>query len=112
MANASAYKRIVVHLDLCMSLEANILNQYERLPKRRRAEWLRRLLVQGYLAECQALPASPHRAARRSIPAVTRSEVTKPTISPSAARPAVAAPLPVPPDSGGKPFVGLAKVIG
>lgn len=112
MTNSSAYKRIVVHLDLCERMEANILNQCERLPKRRRAEWLRRLLVQGYLAENQALPASPHRAVHRTTHPVPPQGVNVPRNSPPAARPAVAAPLPVPTDLGGKPFADLAKVIG
>lgn len=112
MANSSAYKRIVVNLDLCERMEANILNQCERLPKRRRSEWLRRLLVQGYLAENRALRASPQRTAQKTTPPVNRRGVTEPAINPPAARPAVAPPLSVPTDPGGKPFAALAKVIG
>lgn len=112
MANSSAYKRIILNLDLCERMEANILNQCERLPKRRRSAWLRRLLVQGYLAENQVLRASPYRAACQTKPPVTHREVTGPAIDPPAARPAVASPLPVPTDPGGKPFAALAKVIG
>ena len=46
---------IVLQLELAIPLEALILNQLQRRPANRQAEWLRGLLVQGFLCECRAL---------------------------------------------------------
>ncbi len=47
--------RTVVRLDSRIALEAILLNRYECIPKNRREEWLRSLLVQGFLLECRAV---------------------------------------------------------
>ena len=55
MAKAAVGKRIVLQLDTRVRFEALILNRLERVPKGRRQEWLRGLLVQGFRYECQTL---------------------------------------------------------
>lgn len=55
MAKASGRHRIALQLEPRIALEAIILNQLERIPSTRRQEWLRGLLVQGFLIERQAL---------------------------------------------------------
>ncbi|MEW8028784.1 MAG: hypothetical protein AB2806_13770 [Candidatus Thiodiazotropha sp.] len=55
MAKASGRHRIALQLEPRVALEAIILNQLERIPSTRRQEWLRGLLVQGFLIERQAL---------------------------------------------------------
>lgn len=46
---------LTVVLDTRVPLEAMILNRLQRLPQRRRKDWLRNLLVTGFSAECQAI---------------------------------------------------------
>ena len=46
---------IVLRLDVAIAFEALILNRLRRLPKTRREEWLRGLLVKGFQRECRAL---------------------------------------------------------
>ena len=48
---ASAGQRVNVQLDPGMLVEALILQRFQSLPKRRQPEWIRSLLVQGFLAE-------------------------------------------------------------
>ncbi len=55
MAKAGSHNRVVLQLDPRIALEAIILNRFERIPKARRQEWLRGLLVQGFRIECRVL---------------------------------------------------------
>ena len=48
-------RRVSVPLDPEVLIEALILARLEALPKRRRADWVRGLLVQGFLAESRVL---------------------------------------------------------
>ena len=48
---ASAGQRVSVQLDPGMLVEDLILQRFQSLPKRRQPEWIRSLLVQGFLAE-------------------------------------------------------------
>ena len=48
---ASAGQRVNVQLDPGMLVEALILQRFQSLPKCRQPEWIRSLLVQGFLAE-------------------------------------------------------------
>lgn len=48
---------IVLQLDVTVAFEALILNELRRRPTARQAEWLRGLLVQGFLCERRALQA-------------------------------------------------------
>ena len=51
--------RITLQLDPRVVLEGVMLNRLERIPKGRRQEWLRGLLVAGFKAECQVLRNTP-----------------------------------------------------
>ncbi|MCU7943551.1 MAG: hypothetical protein KZQ87_12815 [Candidatus Thiodiazotropha sp. (ex Cardiolucina cf. quadrata)] len=55
MAKANSRRRIALQLEPRVALEAIILNQLERIPSTRRQEWLRGLVVQGFLIERRAL---------------------------------------------------------
>jgi len=48
---ASSAQRICIRLDPAMLLEGLLVERLSRVPKARRQEWLRTLLVQGYLWE-------------------------------------------------------------
>lgn len=48
---------VVLQLDVTVAFEALILNELRRRPAARQAEWLRSLLVQGFLYERRALQA-------------------------------------------------------
>ncbi len=65
MAKANSRNRVVLQLDPRIALEAIILNRLERIPKARRQEWVRGLLVQGFRVECQV---------QREASVATRSE--------------------------------------
>ncbi|MCB1760551.1 MAG: hypothetical protein KDI68_12325 [Gammaproteobacteria bacterium] len=105
--------RITLQLDSRIALEAIILNRIERVPARRRQEWLRGLLVEGFRAECQLLRTT---AAERengtpiafsrwlSADSPRRSQHSPPTAS--SAKPIANR------TAKGKPFVGLGRVIG
>ena len=114
MPKSTPGHRVVLHLDLRITLEAVILNRLERLPKSRRQEWLRGLLVEGFLAECQALRGAQDEARRhptRPFANGMTRDAKKLDRSPRPEHVAVTAtPLPVTPAR--KPFAGLGKVIG
>ncbi len=110
-------RRIAFQLNVAMVFEALILNRLQRLPKNRHEDWLRGLLVQGFLSECRA-----------------RRELQSDDQSPSDVRPGTTHPMPAkhrrpapaqecnpptdpvivseqPPDNAVS-FAGLRKVIG
>lgn len=111
---------IVLQLDVTVAFEALILNELRRRPTARQAEWLRGLLVQGFLLERRALQAV--QAAGVTCIAA-RATTAAPTPGPALAivkdaepPPAAAAqepPLPDAPDTTSPmAFAALRKVIG
>ncbi len=65
---------VVLQLDVTVAFEALILNELRHRPAARQAEWLRGLLVQGFLVERRALQAVSTvgtRSTATSDPAVT-----------------------------------------
>lgn len=126
MAKAAGGKRVVLQLDPRVTFESLILNRLERIPEGRRQEWLRGLLVQGFRYECQTL-----RVAQDEIDPLQMERPQGRGVSTSKPRSAFATWLAEPasrtdtatrttpvavekhrPDSQGKPFAGLRKVIG
>ena len=105
--------RITLQLDTRIVLEAIILNRMERIPKARRQEWLRGLLIQGFRAECRILREVPREI--EPSPATAFSswlEKDSPkAIVPPERHQAVAAGKENTSGSG-KPFAALGKVIG
>ena len=55
MAKVRRRNQIALKLEPRIALEAIILNRLELIPGARRQEWLRGLVVQGFLIECQTL---------------------------------------------------------
>ena len=77
MARAKTVRRIVIHLDTRVALESVLLNRQARLPAARRQEWLRRLLMQGFYDEYQALRGVPDSGTRRPSMAFTHRMTAK-----------------------------------
>jgi len=111
VAKARSGERVVLQLDTRIALEAIILNRLERIPKARRQEWLRGLLVQGFRQECQALRGTKDE--RQKSPAMTFASRPEGAMKYSSVN-LVVAPFVPPPAGGGadKPFAALGKVIG
>ena len=63
---AATQQRLNIILDTRIPLEAMILNRLQRLPQRRRNDWLRGLLLTGFNTECQVIksqtPTIPQQA--------------------------------------------------
>jgi len=113
MSKIKPGRRIVVHLDSRIALEAIILNRLERLPTTRRQEWLRGLLVQGFRSECLALRGVPERRERGATTAFTQwltGELQR-SVTSKTEPPSVQPRLPQA-NADGKPFAALGKVIG
>ena len=113
MAKTQPGVRVTVQFDPRMALEAIILNRLERIPRTRRQEWLRSLLVQGFRLECQALRGAPEDNGRRSAMCFTpgRVGVSYRPASPRAEPPAPSTRSTEVKDCD-KPFAALGKVIG
>lgn len=65
-------RRVTVRLDPGLLVEALILKRLNTVPKRRHPDWIRALLVQGFLAECRVVrqlagTASEHAFAKRRM---------------------------------------------
>ena len=65
-------RRVTVHLDPGMLIEALILKRLNTVPKRRHPDWIRTLLIQGFLAECRVVRrlngiAPEHLVAQRRV---------------------------------------------
>ncbi len=126
MAKAAGGKRVVLHLDPRVTFESLILNRLERIPEGRRQEWLRGLLVQGFRYECQTLrvaqdeidPLQIERPQGRGVStSKPRSAFATWLAEPASRTDTATRTTPVAvekhrPDSQGKPFAGLRKVIG
>lgn len=102
-----------------MPFEALILNQLQRRPADRQTEWLRSLLVQGFLCECRDLQTSDGaggagqatpgpRPARPALAVVNDTPMSEVQMNPSAELPDAADT----PDSAPLAFAALRKVIG
>ena len=114
MANAKSRHRIVLQLDPRIALEEIILNRRERIPATRRQEWLRGLLVQGFLSECQALRRPSDEATGRPIMGLKNrkvSDVQKPVCLAEPEQ-VVATVTHSQANTANKPFAALGKVIG
>jgi hypothetical protein len=113
---------IVLQLDVTVAFEALILNELRRRPTARQAEWLRGLLVQGFLFERRALQAVQ---AAGTTPIAARDTTAAPTPDPALAI-VKDAPADPPPDTSDQEepvpdssdttspmaFAALRKVIG
>ena len=106
--------RITLQLDSRVVLEGVMLNRLERIPKGRRQEWLRGLLVAGFKAECRVLRDTSDNT--KSTPVSGFGDwLALQTPSTSIASPT---PEPTPvmtaegPASSAKPFAHLRKVVG
>ena len=65
-------RRVSVRLDPGLLVEALILKRLNTVPKRRHPDWIRALLVQGFLAECRVVQqlkgtAAQHPIAKRRV---------------------------------------------
>ena len=119
MANQSNGQRLCLQLDPRLAFEALILQRLQRIPTRRRQEWLRGLLVQGFLAECRG-----RREAEDVLPGATMPRQGTSFAGWLTERSPTPQPVPAPkPDPGDppsrtavdtndKPFAHLRKVIG
>ena len=113
MSKIKPGRRIMVHVDPRMALEAIILNQLERLPTTRRQEWLRGLLVQGFRSECLVLRGVPGKRERRATTAFTQwlaGELQR-SVTSKTQPPGLQTRLPQA-GTESKPFAELGKVIG
>ena len=122
MADRGGGQRLCLQLDLRMAFEALILQRLQRIPTGRRQEWLRGLLVQGFLDECRLrreaggeVCAPPRAATPRQGTAFAgwlteRSPTPQPPPAPNADR--CDPPRPAAVDTNDKPFAHLRKVIG
>lgn len=121
----TARRRVCVPLDPEMLIEALVLARLEALPKRRRADWVRGLLVQGFLTESRVIrvlqtgaPADGDESGR--LPATRTAgftfgeRLTRPGWTEPAARAGAGDERPLAPktDQPDKPFAHLRKVVG
>lgn len=121
-------RRVSVQLDPGMLVESLILQRLNAVPKRRHQDWIRALLVQGFLAESGVVrrlsaTASQNRAAQRREPQsprsgfdfsdwVGRSATPKPMMK---VTPGITKAVPesaARPGGAEKPFAHLRKVVG
>jgi hypothetical protein len=114
MAKAKPGHRIVLHLDPRIALEEIILNRRERIPATRRQEWLRGLLVQGFLSECQSLRSTSDEATRRPTMGLKNRNVSdaQESVGLTEPEPVVATVTHSQANTANKPFAALGKVIG
>jgi len=128
MTSESA-QRLCIRLDPAMLLEGLLLERLSLVPKARRQEWLRSLLVQGYLWEGRTSrsakvdaeatrPGGEQAKSKESAPATAFSSwVARPGAPaqpavPHDSRPSRGGPSTPTKPAGGKPFAHLRKVIG
>jgi hypothetical protein len=89
-----------IRLDARVPLESMVLNRLHILPRTRRDEWLRRLLILGFRSECQSLKstqssqsAKPRLTARTDNPGESRQTKVVPIRETSGVHPAEKAAL-------------------
>ncbi|MET0003352.1 MAG: hypothetical protein ABW087_06975 [Candidatus Thiodiazotropha sp.] len=84
------------------------------MPAKRRQEWLRGLLVQGFRSEIELLRGTSDDTKRDSTAAFTKSMPRSPrrTAGLPESAPAVAKAEPISVAEGTKPFAALGKVMG
>jgi hypothetical protein len=122
MAERGGGQRLCLQLDPRMAFEALILWRLERVPKGRRQEWLRGLLVQGFLDECRVRrevdgeACAPRRATAPRQGTAFAGWLTERSPAPQPP-PVMKADRCDPPrsaavDTNEKPFAHLRKVIG
>ncbi len=120
--------RISVRLDAGLPVEALIVKRLVALPKRRHQDWIRALLIQGFLAESRvhrqlqaglsgpaggaAPPDNPARLPASAYASWRRQRETRSTVSRRSVAESAPAPTPGAAREGGKPFSQLARVIG
>ena len=121
-------RRVTVRLDPGLLVEALILKRLNTVPKRRHPDWIRALLIQGFLAECRVVrqlkgTAAQHPIAKRRVQAspglgfdfgegFARSANAKRDIGVNRH---VANKFPASPVAAGgvdKPFAHLRKIVG
>jgi hypothetical protein len=105
-----------------MALEALILQRLQRIPTGRRQEWLRGLLVRGFLGECRQRREADGGACDLSGATTPRpgmafagwliERTPGPHVQPAATPDSSDPPRPVAVDTHDKPFAHLRKVIG
>ena len=103
-----------VQLDVRIPLEAVLLNRAQGLPGRRRQEWLRGLLVQGFRAECGLLRQAAADEGSPMPSAFVRwltSDTPRLPVAPSPGPKGVHPSSPVS-TTAGKPFASLGRVMG
>ena len=121
-------RRITVRLDPGLLVEDLILKRLNTVPKRRHPDWIRTLLVQGFLAESRVVrqlkgPAAEHPIAKCRVPPSPMSGFTfgdgfAQSVSPQRVVIAnrdvsnQAPPSPVAAGGAGKPFAHLRRVVG
>jgi hypothetical protein len=106
---------ISVSLDPAVPFEALVFQRLHGLPVDRRDEWLRNLLVQGFLAECAALraleaPTAMSPSAPVPRPAARSRLAPIPAIDTE--RPATPVEPPIADDDTPTSFAALRRVIG
>ena len=105
--------RLTLQLDTRIALEAIILNRIECVPARRRQEWLRGLLVQGFRAECQLLRTTAVERENSQPMAFSRWLAVDTAGHPQHTPPKASSAAPTATSTThGKPFAGLGRVIG
>lgn len=122
-------QRLCIRLDPAMLLEGVLLERLALVPKARRQEWLRGLLVQGYLWEARTsrgvrsddeLGSWAAGQAQNKVPAsatafagrLTRPRAAMPKTVPKGGRPPGSKPMTPGKPMANKPFAHLRKVIG
>lgn len=126
--NIPVGRRVSVSLDPGMVVEALILQRLDTVPKRRHSDWIRTLLVQGFLAESRVhqqlgetetdTPNCPRRRPQSARSGFnfgdwhSRSKPAKPVVNAIPDRSEVALSRPVKKDGADKPFAHLRKVVG
>lgn len=57
MSTTGAQQTVSFILDARIAIESLLLNRCSKIPEKRREDWLRHLMVSGFLFECQLLKA-------------------------------------------------------
>jgi len=118
-------RRVSVRLDPGLLVEALILKRLDTVPKRRHPDWIRALLVQGFLAECRVVrqlkgTAAQHPIAKRRVQASLESgfdfgEGFARSVNPQRVMRVnrrVSQEVHTSPVGAGKPFAHLRRVVG